>query len=116
MSAPTTDEIAALLALPPAAREALATVAGPGWSIRGRAIWMDPPVPCHAPPRGLSFVRDAWLPASEAAILDTLGGRWTLDRDVSGDRLAGFAEHVASGSSARLAALRLVAAVYGGGA
>lgn len=106
---PHPDELATLLALPPAAREALARCEGPGWACKaGReplimAMW------------GMSLPKPeewAWLPASEAAILALVPDAPALDRSERGDWRA-WSEGLTSGwcATARLAALRLLAEV-----
>lgn len=131
MTQPHTDEIAALLALPPAAREALAAVAGPGWVLyRRKRARGGPPVEWQAAlehgPERLAFYHwpeKEWLPCDPTAIVAVVasgrGGAWTFDSRIFPEDesvVAMVAGCRAAGSSARLAALRLVAAVYGGGA
>ena len=107
------EEIAVLLALPPDARKALTKCAGPGWVVPRFDHIIEPVCPLAIP------YDQAWLPADTAAILMVaeLGGvmRATLWRhDGFGWRAAGLNQPPGDPQpSARLAALRLVAAVWG---
>lgn len=116
---PHPDEIAYVLAAPEAVREALRGVSGPGWSY----LDLRPDLPEGArwmllPRATLPGYGPCWLPVSEVAIVAEAARRARGD----GEWLIGGAEGVVARASsgygaiaptARLAAMRLLAAVVG---
>lgn len=120
MSTPHPDELATLIALPPAAREALARCEGPGWVVyRARERRGAPPPTWQASveegPQQLSryiWPEKMWLPASEAAILALVPGCPSLNVYERRKWQAWTLDHATDWlPTARLAALRLLAAV-----
>lgn len=111
------EELAALLALPPAAREALARCEGPGWAAGGAHCYGD------EDPRSWDFhgkvtrswggTVPMWLPCDTAAILSIVAGPCLLMSDGTQyvARSGPLWQTEARGETARLAALRLLAAV-----
>lgn len=126
---PSPEEIAALLALPAEAREALTKCEGPGWRVLtwGEGMWVDgfwradEPRDHDAENVALGAA-SAWLPADTAEILDMVRWRTRSRRvliEVSPDdceaswRDRSGRTHRGHGATARLAALRLLAVVWG---
>lgn len=109
---PHPDELATLLALPPAAREALARCEGPGCLIADYGKGPDVHGQSFQPPPYKLPDHEWWLPASEAAILALVPGCPSLDLSERGTWRAWTDDHATEWlPTARLAALRLLAAV-----
>ena len=87
---PSNETIAAALALPLKARQALVKAEGPGWRVHGSGHAFYPgeagPGCPRRPQAGLAppAAGGAWLPASEAEILRVWGGGWWLDDEACG--------------------------------